>query len=52
LVRNAEFSGSFSISNGVFMFHLLLLRWGVAVLALFSVIFITWRWLFSLLGGG
>jgi hypothetical protein len=27
-------------------------RWGVAVSALFSVIFISWRWLFSLLGGG
>jgi hypothetical protein len=25
-------------------------RWGVAVLALFSVIFIFWRWLFTLLG--
>jgi hypothetical protein len=27
-------------------------RWGVAVSALFSVIFIFWRWLFTLLGGG
>jgi hypothetical protein len=27
-------------------------RWGVAVSALFSVIFICWRWLFPLLGGG
>jgi hypothetical protein len=25
---------------------------GVAVKALFSVIFILWRWLFTLLGGG
>jgi hypothetical protein len=41
------------------MFYLLLLFrcfpevWrGVAVSALFSVIFILWRWLFTLLGGG
>jgi hypothetical protein len=26
--------------------------WGVAVSVLFSVIFILWRWLFTLLGGG
>jgi hypothetical protein len=27
-------------------------KWGVAVSALFSVILISWRWLFTLLGGG
>ena len=54
------------ISSGVSMFDMLLLfqcypevglnghtrRWGVAVLALLSVIFIPWRWFFTLLGGG
>jgi hypothetical protein len=59
--RNAEFRSSFSIffynSTGVFMFDLLLLfrcfpEVGRGRFALFSVIFISWRWLFPMLGGG
>ena len=51
--RNAEFRGSLASScstcsccSGASR------RWGVVVSALFSVIFILWRWLFTLLGGG